>query len=71
MQNMQKQNQRSLQLLISGEDTAFLYYYDDKIIFQQEPDYAWLKEFLKKGNTVVIVKIKIWKTSKKMQNTKS
>ena len=41
-----------------GRRYSLLYYYEDKVKFQQEEDYAWLKETLNKPNSVVIIKNK-------------
>ena len=41
-----------------GRRYSLLYYYEDKVKFQQEEDYTWLNETLNKPNSVVIIKNK-------------
>jgi len=41
-----------------GRRYSLLYYYEDKVKFQQEEDYVWLNETLNKPNSVVIIKNK-------------
>ena len=53
-----KDSHKELATFKFGRRYSLLYYYEDKVNFQQEEDYAWLREFLKKPNTVVVLKNK-------------
>lgn len=53
-----KDNHKSLATFKFGRRYSLLYYYENKVKFQQEEDYAWLKEYLKKPDAVVILKNK-------------
>lgn len=53
-----KDNQKDLATFKFGRRYSLLYYYEDKVVFQQEEDYKWFSDFLKKSDTVVILKNK-------------
>ena len=53
-----KTNHYELSTFKFGRRYSLLYYYEGKVKFQQEEDYAWLNEALSKPNSVVIIKNK-------------
>jgi 4-amino-4-deoxy-L-arabinose transferase-like glycosyltransferase len=53
-----KDNHYELSTFKFGRRYSLLYYYEGRVKFQQEEDYAWLNETLNKPNSVVIIKNK-------------
>ncbi len=53
-----KNHHKALATFKFGRRYSLLYYYEDKVKFQQEENYKWLKDFLAKPETVVIVRNK-------------
>jgi 4-amino-4-deoxy-L-arabinose transferase-like glycosyltransferase len=62
-----KENNFELSTFKFGRRYSLLYYYEDKVKFQQEEDYAWLNKTLNKPNSVVVIKNKEIETIR--QNT--
>jgi 4-amino-4-deoxy-L-arabinose transferase-like glycosyltransferase len=62
-----KENKFELSTFKFGRRYSLLYYYEDKVKFQQEEDYAWLNKTLNKHSSVVVIKNKEIETIR--QNT--